>query len=159
MLYSIQQLFELIDQHKSSYEFYNEFSGGFGVDYYINRITGFNPKEDRIICGFGDDIPLCGLNIEKKSILVEDSEVILFLYNSHNEDFMVERQRSINDVLKFMYSTKGIQNEFWGDIGIIYRNQRKKCYVRTRTGNYITKDDITGQEIADIKLTYQIELV
>ena len=61
----------------------------------------------------------------KKSILIKESEAILFLYNLHNEDFMIDRQRSINDILEFMYSTGGIQNEFWGDIGIIYKNQRK----------------------------------
>lgn len=159
MFYSIQELFKLIDQHKSPSEFYGKFSGGFGINYYINRITRFSPKENRIICGFGEESPLSGLNIEEKSILIEESEAILFLYNLHNEDFMIDRQRSIDDILEFMYSTSGIQNEFWGDIGIIYRNQRKKCYVRTRSGNLVTKDDITEKKIADIKLTYQIELI
>ena len=65
MLYSIQELFKLIDQHKSSDEFYSKFTGGFGINYYINRITRFNPEENRIICGFGEEIPLSGLDIEK----------------------------------------------------------------------------------------------
>ena len=159
MLYSIQELFKLIDQHKSSDEFYSNFTGGFGINYYINRITRFNPEENRIVCGFGEEIPLSGLDIEKKSILIKENEAILFLYNLHNEDFMIDRQRSINDILEFMYSTGGIQNEFWGDIGIIYKNQRKKCYVRTQSGNLVMKDDITKTKITDIKSAYRIELV
>lgn len=158
MLYSLEQLFQLIDQPKNPHEFYSESSGDFGIDYYVNRITQFTPEENRIICGFGDEIPLHGLNTEKKTILIGDNEVILFLYSSHNEDFIIERHKSIGDVLEFMYSPAGIQNEFWGDIGIIYKNQRKKCYVRTQAGNLVTKDDITSKTAADFKSVYQIEL-
>ena len=157
-VYSLQHLFQLIDQPKNPHEFYSEYSGDFGIDYYINRITRFTPKESRIICGFGDEIPLYGLNIEEKTILIEENEVILFLYISHNEDFIIERQKSISDVLEFMYSANGIQNEFWGDIGIIYKNQRKKCYVQTQTGNFVTKDDITAKKFADLGSAYKIEL-
>ena len=89
---------------------------------------------------------------------MEENEVILFLYISHNEDFIIERWKSIGDVLEFMYSANGIQNEFWGDIGIIDKNQRKKCYVQTKTGNFITKDDITAKEFADLGSAYKIEL-
>ena len=158
MIYSLQQLFQLIDQPKSPHEFYSEYSGDFGIDYYINRITRFTPEENRIICGFGDEIPLYGLNIEKKTIAIEDSDMLLFLYISHNEDFFIERQKSIDDVLEFLYSTNGIQNEFWGDIGIIYKNHRIKCYVRTKTGHYMTKDDFDTIEYKDFKSVYQIEL-
>lgn len=156
-VYSLQHLFQLIDQPKNLHEFYSESSGDFGIDYYINRITRFTPAESRILCGFGDEIPLHGLNTEEQTILMEDSEVLLFLYISHNEDFILERQKSMDDVLEFMYSVNGIQNEFWGDIGVIYQNQRKQCYVQTQTGNFVTKEDITAKKFADLRSAYKIE--
>lgn len=73
-VYSLQHLFQLIDQPKNPHEFYSEYSGDFGI----------------------------------------------------------ERQKSIGDVLEFMYSANGIQNEFWGDIGIIYKNQRKNVMCKLR---------------------------
>lgn len=83
--------------------------------------------------------------------------MILFLYISHNKDFIIERWKSIGDVLEFMYSANGIQNEFWGDIGIIYKNQRKKCYVQTQTGNFVTKEERTANAFADLRSAYKIE--
>lgn len=88
---------------------------------------------------------------------MEDSEVLLFLYISHNEDFILERQKSMDDVLEFMYSVNGIQNEFWGDIGVIYQNQRKQCYVQTQTGNFVTKEERTANAFADLRSAYKIE--
>ena len=156
-IYSLQHLFQLIDQPKHPHEFYSESSGEFGIDYYISRMTQFTPTESRIICGFGDEIPLYGLNIEEQTILTEDSEVLLFLSISHNEDFIIERQKSMDDVLEFMYSANGIQNEFWDDIGVIYKNQRKQCYVQTQTGNFVTKGEMTAKEFADLRSAYKIE--
>ena len=156
-VYSLQRLFQLIDQPKHPHEFYSESYRESGIDYYISRITQFTSTESRIICGFGDEIPLCGLNIEEQTILTEDSEVLLFLSISHNEDFIIERQKSMDDVLEFMYGANGIQNEFWGDIGVIYRNQRKQCYVQTQAGNFVTKEDITAKEFADLRSAYKIE--
>lgn len=156
-VYSLQHLFQLIDQPKHPHEFCSESSGGFGIDYYINRITRFTPTENRIVCGFGDEIPLHGLNTEEQTILIKESAVLLFLYISHNEDFILERQKSMDDVLEFMYGVNGIQNEFWGDIGVIYQNQRKQCYVQTQTGNFVTKEERTANAFADLRSAYKIE--
>lgn len=119
MTYSITQLFEWIDQPKNQYEFYYGRSGDFGTDYYLSRITGFRPDEIRILWGYDDENPVVGLDKVRKAICVDDNEILLFLYNSHNKDFMIERMVSIEATLEFMYSKAGLQNEFWGDISII----------------------------------------
>lgn len=42
MLYSITELFQLIDQKKDRNEFYYGNGGPFGIDYYIDRLTGIS---------------------------------------------------------------------------------------------------------------------
>lgn len=101
MAYSIEQLFELIDQPKSKNEFYHEYAGGFGVNYYINRITGFRPKDTKMLWGYCGENTLVGIDVHKETICICGNEVILFLYDSHNEDFEVHRIKNMDEVLNY----------------------------------------------------------
>lgn len=157
MTYSITQLFEWIDQPKNQYEFYYGRSGDFGTDYYLSRITGFRPDEIRILWGYDDENPVVGLDKSRKVICVDDNEILLFLYNSHNEDFMIERMVSIEATLEFMYSKAGLQNEFWGDISIIQGGKRQKYCVKDSAGKTITWNDIVEDGISQKKAMFQIE--
>ena len=49
MKYSLQEIFEIIDERKEKGEFYYALSsGGWGAEYYLSRITSFIP-DDKII--------------------------------------------------------------------------------------------------------------
>lgn len=159
MTYSITQLFDLIDQPKDKGEFYYGCSGNFGTDYYLNRITGFRPDEIRILWGYDDENPVVGLDKARKVICVDDNEIILFLYNSHNEDFIVERMVNIEAALEFMYSKEGLKNEFWGDVSIIRGGKRQKYCVKDSAGKTITWKDIAEGSISQKEAIFKIELV
>lgn len=141
MKYTLQQLFEVIDEKKEKEEFYCDLSsGGWGTDYYLDKITSFTPNEKTIISSERNKRKL-----EDKSIMFQQVEVdglLLFEYISHTEEYTISRLESIDEATEVIYSESGVMNMFSGDIILIEDGKRKRFYVKDASGTILKWSDM-----------------
>lgn len=142
MFYSITELFQLIDQKKDRNEFYYGNGGPFGIDYYIDRLTGFQPDDTKILWGYCEEAPIKGLDTDKKSIFVKETEILVFTYIGHTEDFEITRMEDLHMAIQYLYGPLGLSNPFNSDISLISGGQRLKYYVKDTGGHIMTQEEI-----------------
>jgi len=114
--------------------------GEFGLDYYLDLITDFDPSKKVIVRADGNKNKLNSANIGKQEIDVDG--ILVYEYTCHNEDFIVTRVSNINEVMDIMFGSCGLKNMFSGDILIIENGKRKKYRVKDEYGNIVTCENI-----------------
>ena len=141
MKYTLQEIFAIIDERKEKEEFYYSLSsGGWGVDYYLSRITSFTPDEKIIVRSNRNQKEIDYIDIAHQEIGVEG--FLLYEYISHTEEYQITCLPSLNEVTNIIYSEKGLLDMFIGDMIVIENGKRKKFYVKDTSGRLLTWDDI-----------------
>ena len=141
MKYTLQELFEVIEERKEKEEFYYALSsGGWGADYYLRRITSYTPGEKIIV---GSNRNQTEINhIDMKHQEVEIDGFLLYEYISHTEEFQITRLPDLDEATNIIYSEKGLLNTYSGDMILIENGKRRKFYVKDTCGGLLTWDDI-----------------
>lgn len=173
MKYSLKQLFEVIDEKKSKFEFYAEDTGGWGVEHYIDLITYFEPDNEckrgnthyiDIIKAYGDCEKV--KNLDKNSKQIDVSGILVYDSIPHTGDFEIFRLKDIKEVEEFMCSGVGLTNMFTGDIVILENGKRKKYFIKDLKGNILTyyfpladigKDRLQDKETGEFLFTIEWE--
>ena len=141
MKYTLQEIFEIIDERKEKEEFYYALSSGdWGVDYYLSKLTSFTPDEKIIVRSNRNQKEIDYIDIAHQEIEVEG--FLLYEYISHTEEYQITCLPSLNEVTKIIYSEKGLLDMFIGDMIVIENGKRKKFYVKDTSGRLLTWDDI-----------------
>lgn len=136
IFYSLEELFQNIDECKEPKEFFYEFeSGGEGAEYYIELITDFEPQNNPLILADCHKEPLNDQSLDKEGICVDG--YLIFDLLAHDEDFKVFRVANIEEVEKFILSDVGIYNMFTRDIVVLENGIRKKYYINDKNGNRV----------------------
>ena len=105
MKYTLQEIFAIIDERKEKEEFYYSLSsGGWGVDYYLSRITSFTPDEKIIVRSNRNQKEIDYIDIAHQEIGVEG--FLLYEYISHTEEYQITCLPSLNEVTNIIYSEK-----------------------------------------------------
>ena len=141
MKYTLQELFEVIDERKEKEEFYYALSsGGWGANYYLNRITSFTPDEKIIISSNRNQKELDHMVMKQQEVEIDG--FLLYEYISHTEEYQITRLLSLNEATNIICSEKGLLNMFTGDMIVIENGKRKKFYVKDASGRLLSRDDI-----------------
>lgn len=141
MKYTLQKLFEVVDERKEEREFYYSLSsGGWGADYYLNRITSYNPNKKIIVSSDRNKEAIKNENIKYQEVEVDG--LLLYEYISHTEEYIITRFTSIEEITDIICSEKGLLNMFSGDIIVIEDGRRKKYYVKDIDGDILNWSDI-----------------
>lgn len=167
MKYSLKELFEVIDEKKSEFEFYEEDTGEFGVDYYLDLITYFEPdnKYD-IVNGRYLNIIKAHYRFEKLKNLnknlkqIDVSGILVYEYIPHVEDFRIFRVKDIKEAEEFMCSNLGLLGIYTGDIVILENGKRKKFFIKDFKGNILTWCDgsmLQDKETGELLFTIEWE--
>lgn len=136
VFYTLEKLFQKIDECKKKEEFFYEIeSGGEGADYYIELISDFEPQKDTLILADCHKNPLDDRSLRKECICVDG--YLIFDLLAHDEDFRVFRVANIEDVEKFILGEEGIYNMFTRDIVVLENGIRKKYYINDKNGNRV----------------------
>ena len=138
---TLQELFEIIDERKEKEEFYYALSsGGWGVDYYLSRITSFTPDEKIIISSSRNQKELDHIDMKQQEVEIDG--FLLYEYISHTEEYQITRLPGLNEATNIICSEKGLLNMFTGDMIVIENGKRKKFYVKDVSGRLLSRDDI-----------------
>ena len=141
MKYTLQEIFEIIDERKEKEEFYYVLSsGGWGADYYLSRITSFTPSEKIIVRSNRNQKEIDCIDIKHQEVEIDG--ILLYEYISHTEEYQITRFPSLDEVINIIYSEKGLLDMFIGDMIVIEHGKRKKFYVKDTSGRLLTWDDI-----------------
>lgn len=141
MKYTLQQLFEVIDEKKEKEEFYYNLSnGGWGADYYLDRITRFAPNDKIIISSERNKRRFEDKNIAFQQVKVDG--LLLFEYTSHTEEYTISRLDSFDEATAAICGENGVLNMFSGDIIVIEDGRRKRFYVKDASGALLKWNDI-----------------
>ena len=166
MKYSLKRLFEIIDEKKSKFEFYEANTGGFGIDYYIDLITYFEPTNDyNIVNGRHLNIIQAYYGVEKLKNLdkylkqIDVNGILIYVYIPHVEEFEIFRVKNIKEAEKFMCSELGLLDVYYtGDIVILENGKRKKFFIKDFKGTILTwhdrhmlQDEDTGEVLFTIE--------
>lgn len=141
MKYTLQELFEIIDERKEKEEFYYTLSnGGWGAEYYLSRITSFTPDEKIIVSSNRNQKEINNIDIKHQEVEIDG--ILLYEYISHTEEYQITRLSDFSEITNVIYSERGLLNIFCGDIIVIENGKRKKFYVKDASGKLLTWDDI-----------------
>ena len=140
MKYSLQKIFEVIDEKKTEDDYYYDLSGEFGVDYYFNLLTNYDPQGKVLLCADCHKKQSNNSDIRFEEIDVDG--ILLYQYFSHEEDYKIMRLKCFDEVLDIMYSEYGLLNIFIGDIVVIENGIKKRYHVKDADGNILYWGDI-----------------